>query len=203
MNYQELKSHYDELVGQKNQIEKDLQKYKDSYTDSKRELRKYEQAKEIVKKVSIQTQQQLQYHIGDITSLALESVFEDPYKLEINFEERRNKTECDIFFVREGEKIDPLLASGGGAVDIAAFALRIASWSLQIDKSRNIIILDEPMKNISEEYKEKVSQMIKDVSKKLNIQFIIITHEPKLTNYADRVFEISKHKTISKVKTLD
>lgn len=169
---------------------------------SRRALRRHEQAREIIREVGLKTQEQLQYHIGDITSLALEAVFNDPYSLTVEFVQRRNKTECDLYFVRENEKVDPLSASGGGAVDVASFALRIASWSMTKPRTRSTIILDEPLRFLSADMQEKASQMIKELSEKLGLQFIIVTHEPILANYADRVFEVSIKKGKSKVEVI-
>lgn len=150
-----------------------------------------EEARSIIRLIGLQIQQELQYHISDITSLALEGIFKEPYKLLLDFVERRNKTECDIFFERDGEKFKPLDSSGGGAVDVAAFALRVASWSMQKPRPRNLIILDEPMRFLSAEYQENASLMIKEISSKLGIQFIIITHNTTLASFADKVFEVS------------
>ena len=174
--------------GKKQEIDEQIDSLKEEIEQNQRELKRYEKAREVIKLVGVETQRQLQYHIGDITSLALESVFPDPYKLELEFIERKNKTECAVFFVRDGMRRDPLSSSGIGAVDVATFALRVASWSMQNPQSRNVIILDEPMKNVSVEYQEKTSQMIKEISQKLNIQFIIVTHNQVLTSYADRIF---------------
>ena len=199
MELKTIRNKLERLKGQKSQIEKDLKTSKKNIKVNGRELRKHEQAKEIIREVGIKTQEQLQYHISDITSLALESVFPEPYKLEIEFVQRRNKTECDIYFSRNGNLVDPLSASGGGAVDIASFALRIASWSLQRPHTRNTIILDEPMRFVSDGLRNKASAMIKEVSRKLGIQFIIITHEPTLAAYADKIFNVTNKKGISKI----
>ena len=71
-------------------------------------------------------------------------------------------------------EFDPMEESGGGVVDLAAFALRLASWSMQAPRSRNCIMLDEPFKHLSKNLHDKASEMIKAVSKKLHVQFIII-----------------------------
>lgn len=169
----------------------------------KKDVRRHEQALEIVKEVGLRTQQQLQYHISEITSTALDAVFGNTaYELIVEFIERRNKTECDLFFSRDGIKIDPITASGGGAVDVAAFALRIASWSMARPRSRNVIILDEPLRFLSEDNQERASQMIKELSEKLGLQFIIVTHNETLTAYADRVFEVKIKSGKSKVTQL-
>ena len=189
--------------GKQAQIEQTIETTKQLIKEKGRELRRHEQAREIIKQVGLRTQEQLQYHISDITSLALTAVFDDPYQLVVNFAERRNKTECDLLFERNGEHMDPLSASGGGAVDVAAFALRIASWSMQRPKGNNTIILDEPMRFLSEDKQEKASRMIKELSLRLGLQFIIITHEQTLTEYADRIFTVTNKNGKSRIDWAD
>lgn len=200
MDLLELQKKVDILEGKHAQITVDLIKAKRTARINIKALKYNEKAKEIVLAIGKKMQEQIQFHISDITSLALEAVFPNPYKLEIEFVQRRNKTECDIFFTRDGNRVDPLNASGGGPVDVAAFALRIASWSLRCPNNRSTIILDEPMRFVSEDLRDKASLMVKEVSSKLGIQFIIITHDPQLAAYADRVFQVRSHKGISKVK---
>jgi len=201
MNLTEARNKLEQLKGAKALTEKQITDTKQSVADLTKSLHYHEKAKEIVREVGMQTQQQLQYHISDITSLALESIFDDPYELRVEFVKRRDKVECDLLFVRNGEGVDPLSASGGGAVDTAAFALRIASWSMRSPRSRNTIILDEPLRFLSEDLQEKASMMIKQLSEKLGLQFIIITHEPTLATYADKEFKVSIRNGISLVNS--
>ena len=200
-----LRKKLEHVKGDAARVAKTIQGYKVALKKNKRRLLQYEQAKEVIREVGIKTQQQLQYHIADITSLALEAVFPDPYKLEVEFIQRRNKTECDIYFSKNGKRVDPLTASGGGAVDVASFALRIASWSMGRPHSRRTIVLDEPMRFVSEDLQEQASLMIKEISQKLGIQFIIITHNPAISAYADRAFKVKQNKKtkVSKVTYYD
>ena len=199
MKIQALRNKLEQQKGQVSQIEKSVKELNLKLRKNKRSLRHHEQAREVIREVGLKTHQQLQYHISDITSLALEAVFNNPYELIAEFVQRRNKTECDLFFQRDGSKVDPLTASGVGAVDVAAFALRVASWSMLRPHTRNTVILDEPLKFLSNEYQEKASVMIKEISKKLGIQFIIITHEPILAGYADKVFETKIRKGVTRI----
>jgi len=196
-NIQHLRNHLEQQKGKKAQIQKSISSLSQSTKEKKKDLRRHEQAREIIRSVGIATQSQLSFHISDITSLALDAVFNDPYSLVAEFVQRRNKTECDLYFERDGNQVDPLSASGGGAVDVAAFALRVASWSMQRPKSRSTLILDEPLRFLSADHQEKASVMIKELSKKLGIQFIIITHEPILASYADKIFETKIRKGIT------
>lgn len=194
-----LRNKLEQQKGQRDQLQRQQAQSQRRLKELGRSLRRHEQAREIIRKVGLQTQQQLQYNISEITTLALEAVFEDPYILVAEFVQRRNKTECDLLFERDGQQIDPLSASGGGAVDVAAFALRVASWSMQRPKSRPVMILDEPLRFLDERRQAKASAMIKQISDKLGIQFIIITHEPTLAAEADRTFQTSIHHGVTKL----
>ncbi len=196
----ELRYRLEQRKGKKTELEDNIRKIRTNIRLHRINLENLEQAREIIRVVGLETQKQLEFNISNISSLALEGIFNEPYKLLLEFVERRNKTECDVLFERNGERFKPLDASGGGTVDVAAFALRIASWSMQQHRTRNIIIMDEPMRFLSEEYQENASEMIKEISNKLGIQFIIVTHNQTLTAYADKVFEVSIRKGISKVK---
>lgn len=196
----DIKSFYDRQIGKKEQIEQDIKSLNSKLESNRKLVGNLEKAHTIVKIVGGETQQQLHYHISDITSLALESVFENPYKLVLDFVERRGKVECDLLFERDGETVKPKRASGFGVLDIASLALRIACWSMKAPRTRPTIILDEPFRNLSEKYHEAASEMIKEISDKLGIQFIISTHTPALASYADKVFTVSIKNKISKIK---
>ena len=200
MTINQIRNKLEQLKGQKIQVERSFQEVKKEIVNKTRSLHRHEKAREIIRDVGLKTQQQLQFYISDITTLALNAVFDDPYELKVSFVQRRNKTECDLTFVRGELEIDPIEASGVGAIDVASFALRIASWSMMRPRSRNVIILDEPFRYLSENYQEQASLMVKELSKKLGLQFIIVTHEQVLAEHADRVFEVSIKKRISNVK---
>ena len=199
MTTQELRNKLEQSKGKKAQITQSITTLAQEVKDKKRDLVRHEQAREVIRIVGLSTQSQLQFHISDIVSMALDAVFPDPYQMKVEFVQRRNKTECDLSFVRGGMQIDPMTASGVGTVDVATFALRIASWTMMRPRTRNTIILDEPMRFLSAEYQERASVMIKEISQKLGIQFIIITHEQVLTTFADKIFEVSIRKGVSKL----
>lgn len=195
----DLKSEIDKRKGNKEQLEKDIDSLHSKIKSNEKYLVQLDEARTIIQIVGQKTQEQLKFHISDIASLALSSMFPDPYKLVLDFHTKRNKTECDILFERNGNLLKPKDSSGGGTVDVAAFALRIASWSMQKPRTRNTIILDEPFKNVSAIYREDASAMIKEISQRLSIQFIIVTHMTELTTYADKIFKTKIKKGVTKI----
>lgn len=156
-----------------------------------------EKARVVVQEVANDVQKDLEYRITSIVSMALASVFPDPYEFKVEFVTRRNQTECDMYFVRGDNDCDPLDSSGGGAIDIASLALRMAIWSIK--KTRAIQILDEPCRFLSRDMQSKASEMLKELSSKLGIQLIVVSHIPELMDAADRVINVENTNGISKV----
>jgi DNA repair exonuclease SbcCD ATPase subunit len=164
-------------------------------SDSKLKTREYyrdsriaEQAQVLIQKVAYATQQQLQYRVSELVTMALSAVFPNPYEFEIQFIIRRNKTECDLWFKRGENRMHPLSSSGVGAVDIACFALRVALWSLQQPRSRPTLILDEPFKHLSTDLQPRAIEMLQMLSKEIGIQVIMVSHVEDLIEGADRIF---------------
>ena len=159
-----------------------------------------ERAQVVIQEVAQLTQSQLKYHISELVTLALASVFEDPYEFEVDFVQKRNQIEADLWFVRDGERIKPKDASGGGPIDVAAFALRVSIWSLQKPRTRPILFLDEPFRFVSDNYRPKTCEMLTMVAQRLGLQIIMVTHSEELIDAADNVIVVTQKKGVSKAK---
>jgi len=155
------------------------------------------------------TQKQLEYHINNLVSMALAAVFPDPYEFKIKFEQRRNKTECDISFVQNEEDYgSPMFASGGGPKDVASFALRCAFLSLD-KKHRKFLFLDEPFnfvndnpQDTSRELQQKCVDMFVKVVEALKIQAVVITTLPEFLDVADKILNVNKKSGIAQIKEI-
>lgn len=192
----------EQLKGQQTSIEKLLKKSQEDFITIENNIKNIEVAQLIIQTVAKKTQENLIYNIENIVTSALEAVLDQPYKFVVQFNIKRNKTECKLLFKRDDKLIDPLNSSGYGAADLASFALRIAAWSLTNPKKRSIFILDEPFKHLSTELHGKASMLIKELSTKLGIQFIIITHVNQISEHSDKVFRVTKDKLYSTVKEI-
>ena len=161
-----------------------------------------EKAQIIFQAVAKKTQANLEIHFSDLITLALRSVFDEPLEFTMNVVARRNTTEVDLFLRDGGEADDdPMDCSGGGALDIASFASRVAFWSLR--KNRHTLILDEPFKYVSPDLQHKVSDMIRLLSEKLKLQIIMVSHADEINYSADKTFLVSKVAGVSQVKELN
>jgi DNA repair exonuclease SbcCD ATPase subunit len=199
----EYRNKLEQQKGKRAQIESSINSVNSDLRLLKRRKRNIEKAQTIIQIVAQKTQEELEYHISELVSLALSSIFTKPYELKIDFVIKRGKTEAEIWFMKNKELINPMMASGGGAVDVAAFALRIALWNLSRPRPNNTIILDEPFRFLSKELQPKATKMLQMLSEKLNLQFIIVTHNAELIDGADIIYEtemINGRTKINKVK---
>lgn len=163
-----------------------------------------EEARALIQVVAVETQSMLEYRLGELVSLALNAVFGPGWSFRVLFEVRRGRTEADLLFEdAEGHRIDPISADGGGAVDVAALALRISLWSLRQPRRRNVIVLDEPFLHLSKDKWDKMIEVLRELSGRLGVQFIIVSHEESMADAADRVFHVSQKDGKSTVKRED
>ena len=189
--------------GAKEKTEKDL---KDSTREVKRQqikLKQAESAIEISKQVGLKTQQELEFHISNLVSAALASVFPDnPYKFKVNFVERRGKTECDLRLERNGELVNALSSVGGGVVDITSLALRIASLSMKSGHIRPLLLLDEPFKHLSVDLQERAEAMLHELSTRIGIQVIYNSHTTSAEENTDKLFKVKLVDGVSRVSQI-
>lgn len=162
-------------------------------------------AKKILSATVQMTQQQLSNYIQNLVTLAIRSVFTDSdYRFVVDYKTRKDGRVEVSLLVQEGEQepFNPEDEQGGGVVDIISFALRVVMWSIQAKRSRGVLILDEPFR-FTGDYTELAGQMLKEVSQKLGIQVIMITHSRDLMGIADRAWEVQREQGRSVVRRME
>jgi DNA repair exonuclease SbcCD ATPase subunit len=199
VNISEIQNFLHKQKGIKESLEQRISDNECRVKKYKRDLKNLEDAGIILKAVAQQTQEELQYRISEIVTLALNSVFEDDWTFNIDFVFKRGKTEADIYLEKNNEKYHPMDDMGGGIVDVISFALRIMAWTLQNPQSNNCIILDEPFRFLSKELQINAGNMLQELSKKLQLQFIMVTHESALIDCANKVFTVTQKNGVSEV----
>jgi DNA repair exonuclease SbcCD ATPase subunit len=197
---QRLRKKLEYKKGQRDRTQQSIDRLEDEISFGKRMSHRHEMALEIVKQVGLTTQKQLEYHLSEQVSLAMEAVFDDPYHLKVNFQEKRGKTEVELLFCRRDMEFPPIGSAGGGAIDIASLALRIAYLSMRRDKKiRPFLLLDEPFSRLKgEDANKKALAIIQEISRNLGLQIIMVSDErvPRedIISNADRVFETSQNR---------
>ncbi len=205
---QALRNKLEYRKGQRSQLQKTINELEEKIQSDRKDLLRHERALQIVKQVGLQTQKQLEYHLADQVSLAMEAVFDDPYHLKLNFQEKRGKTEVEILFAKGDLEFPPLGNAGGGTIDVASLALRIAYWSMRKDKkTRPLLLLDEPFSQLKGETANlRALAIIQEISHQLGLQIIMISDErvsrEDIIANADRVFSVLQKDGVSKVSVM-
>jgi len=135
-----------------------------------------DEAQCITQAIAEAVQREAHDRIAGIVSHCLAAVFDDPYEFRILFEQARGRTEARLVFVREGMEINPIDSSGGGVVDVAAFALRLSCLLLSRPAVRRLVVMDEPMKFVSADKRARVRAMLTSLATEFGVQFPMVTH---------------------------
>ncbi len=146
------------------------------------------------------TQEEIVLYIESVVTTALQYIYGGEYTFKIDYVFKLGQPEVEMYPIKNGLRYEPKFSCGVGVLDVCAFALRCACWSLIEPQSASIMVMDEPFRFISGNVQmEKCSMMVKELSKLLGIQFIIISAKNDLINMADKVFEVVLEKDISYV----
>jgi hypothetical protein len=138
------------------------------------------EARDLIQRVGQAVQQTAHDRIASVVTRCLKSVFgEDAYTFSIRFERKRGRTEAMLVLERDGLILeDPANEGGGGVVDVAAFALRVACLLLSRPRLRRLIVADEPMKNVNGEvYQSRVGEMLLTLGRELGVQMVIVSDD--------------------------
>lgn len=183
--------HRDRIV----EIEESLPKLQAEISDRDKALDLLLKIGAVYRKVSVE-------RINSLVTMGLQAVFGRPYKYALTPEEKRGQIELSQAVRIEGMELDPATAMGGGVVDVVSFCLRVVVWSMMKHRSAPLMVLDEPFRCVSNEHVESAASLIKKISTKMGIQFLVVTHNESLASSGDKTYEVSIVNKASQAKLL-
>lgn len=139
--------------------------------------------------------------MSGLISYGLKSVFDDQ---DLTFSPSISKKKGKIYIELKtlNNDIEGDFKSFGGSVAvIESFLLRILCI-LKKDLAK-LMLLDETFAAVGEEYRENTARLIKELSKKLNLDILLVTHQKDFQINADNVYKIkesSKGLLMEKIK---
>lgn len=139
-------------------------------------------------------QEQVQQTIENLVTLGLQTIFGPELSFHLAQKTSASKAQVD-FMIRStyGETVidTPVMeARGGGLAATVGFLLRLVILLLSKPK-QPFLVLDESFSMVSEEYLDKVSYFLQEVTVKTGVQIILITHQTELTENADALYRFS------------
>ena len=176
MSFVEIKNRLGGLEVLAAQAQKTLQTNEEAVAVTKTSLEHHEEAQTITQTIAQEIQQQVHTKISTIVSRCLSAVFvEEPYEFAIRFDCKRGKTDAKLVFLRDGMELDdPMYQVGGGVIDVAALALRLACILLARPRRRRLLVLDEPLKNVrGKQNRKNVRALLEALAEEMGIQIIL------------------------------
>jgi DNA repair exonuclease SbcCD ATPase subunit len=166
---------------------------KEELAHRKQDRRDYQvalRAREVLQKLAKAVQEKAHQQISEVVTHAIRAGGWD-YDFKLIFEEKRGKTEARPVFVRDGHEVSPTGAAGGGVVDVAALALRLAAVLLSTPKKRKLLVLDEPFKAVNgKSHRRKVARLLAQLPKQLNFQFVVASGLEWLVEEGGKVIHV-------------
>jgi len=154
------------------------------------QLRHHEQARDLLLKIGTLYRKVSVDRINALVTMGLRSVFNRNYQYHLAAEEKRGQVEMSQSVRIGGLELDPQSSMGGGIVDVVSFCLRVVVWSMMKSRTQPVMVLDEPFRCVSSGHVDAAAALLKKISLKMGIQFVVVTHNPALANAADKTFEV-------------
>jgi len=176
-------------------------------TSSKRDTYSYdlsltEQARDVVSEVLLLTQARVKGFLEDVATSALKTVYGDEYGFKLDYKVKRNQAEITPMITKGEDQFSVREEVGGGVLDVLSLALRFAVFSILRPRPLPVMVLDEPGKFVSRDRQSAFGQMLRDMSERLNVQTILVSHSDDIIDQADKAFLVEQNDGISTVHDL-
>lgn len=182
---------YNKVSTQVELIEQDIVKKLEVIENDKREAKLAKDCSEILTRL---VGEQSDIKIGEIENIVnegLKVVFSDNIEIKIISKTSRDKTTYEIDITQNGVH-GTQESFGGGVLAVISLCLRVVV--IIYCKRDRILFLDESLGFVSEVYQPSLSNFISQLCKRLGFNITLISHQPKMTAYADRIYEAYKGK---------
>ena len=131
--------------------------------------------------------------IKEIITQALRLIYGPDYSVDMIYAVKNNRSFLDFEVIKKtkaGKVNRTMDGFGGGVADCISVPLRllVLLGSKQTDR---VCILDECYKHVNPERIELVSEFIKEITNKLDIQIIMCSHHEAMQEQANVVYEIA------------
>lgn len=193
---------FNKAIVKKSNIELQLQQQEDrkqQYNESLMELQKllqdqqtYEQSIDILKKMMDNLSRSQINHLSDLLNSSVQSIFFDrQYSIELQITELRNQNQLKILLhedTPDGHVVSDINDNGYGLKGIIGFILQC--YFIIYYKQEPILFLDEAFGNLSSQYLPYLKSLIVSLTNKYGFRFILITHDERLMELADRTYRV-------------
>lgn len=189
----QIKSTYETLEAQLEQTKQQKQNYTNQMQQKFQEMATYETAIDYMKKLIDTLSRTHIDHLEKLLNSAVSTIFYDrDYRIEFEVSEYRNNNNLTIYLIEtleDGTEVKTDIQNNGfGVKTIVGFILQI--YFILYHKQSPILIIDEGFSALSTQYIEHFRQLIQSLTKEYGFIFILVSHDPRFNDLADRTYEV-------------
>jgi DNA repair exonuclease SbcCD ATPase subunit len=185
-----LKARIDELAGQRALLEDQLADALGMHDKANERADDLDQTLRFLQTMEEEWRERFQQGLAAVVSDGLSSVFGRELKAVLETTTHRDATSIELYIEEEGRLREIRGARGGSLIQVLSFLLKLLMLVSARPPLRRVMVLDEPFAMVSAEYRPRVGALLRELSARLGVQFIIVTHEPELVDYADVAYEV-------------
>jgi DNA repair exonuclease SbcCD ATPase subunit len=129
-------------------------------------------------------------------TIALQEILDQPIRFRAEADFKRGAATVDFWIERDGHREDVLRGQGGSVANILSVGLRLfALATLDEQKHRRVLILDEQDCWLRPDLVPRLVKMIHEAGKALGFQVILISHHDvsHFEQYADRIYYVNQN----------
>lgn len=150
----------------------------------------------IIEKITVESKNSLESFL----SYALKEIFDDrDYEIKLVFKEDTKKPGLEFVLSEGGVDQEISDAVGGGIISTLGLLLQI--YYIEVYKVNKILFIDEGLKEVSsakigngetKSYLENLLAFLKWLAYEKQYRLIVVTHDNKVREYADKIYEVRK-----------
>lgn len=135
--------------------------------------------------------------LDKIVTWGLNTVFPGrDIKFETEIVEKNNKLKINLKTIYNGEYVDPSNKSSITVVE--SFLLRVMCIT-KLHKAP-VLLMDETFAAVGSEYIENISKLISNLSDKLGMDILLVTHNPAFQAYSKKSFKLTSNEEEVKIE---
>ncbi len=164
----------------------------------------YEEAHVTLTEMEKSWRRQFEEKFSALVSHGLTAVFGEETRIHIETSTKRGATSMALKIEQGGVELGDIIDSTGGSiVSVLSVLLRVMLTVSVRPNLRRLIVLDEPLHGaVDPSHIPTFGTLLRELSDRLDLQFIVVAHETDLEEYADVVYEVVKADSIAHVRQL-
>lgn len=196
-----LRGTFSEWRGHEAGLQETLTTVKDGLTQAEERVAILKPAQEVLEHLEETWAGQYEAKLGALGSMGLNAVFPDNhYEVLLEHTTKRGTAHLDIILVKDDKRVRIKGGSGGSLVQLLAYLLRHLTTVSIHPPLRRILVLDEPFSQLAQAQRPAVSTLVRDITYKLGVQSILVSHEDELVDCADVAYAINRGGHVSPIE---